>query len=101
MQNFRHADGTLSSLPTLCIDTGMGLERMARVLQSKQNNFQIDQFQTLVDGIRDLLKSEKLPVSKRQQRVQEFKKSINEFCQLDSTLMMKTLVFMKRSLPII
>ncbi|KAI9279025.1 alanyl-tRNA synthetase [Umbelopsis sp. AD052] len=61
MQNFRHADGTLSSLPTLCIDTGMGLERMARVLQSKENNFQIDQFQSLVDGIRDLLKSEKLP----------------------------------------
>lgn len=63
MQNFRHADGTLSSLPTLCIDTGMGLERMARVLQSKPNNFQIDQFQTLVGGIRDVLKLENLPVS--------------------------------------
>lgn len=63
MQNFRHADGTLTSLPTLCIDTGMGLERMARVLQSKQNTFQIDQFQHLVTGIRNLLKTENLPVS--------------------------------------
>jgi alanyl-tRNA synthetase len=71
MQNFRHADGTLSSLPTLCIDTGMGLERMARVLQSKQNNFQIDQFQTLVGGIRDLLKSENLPVGTTQLIEQE------------------------------
>ncbi|KAJ2957606.1 hypothetical protein NQZ79_g6713 [Umbelopsis isabellina] len=61
MQNFRHADGTLSSLPTLCIDTGMGLERMARVLQSKENTFQIDQFQHLVSGIRGLLKKQKLP----------------------------------------
>lgn len=62
MQNFRHADGTLSSLPTLCIDTGMGLERMARVLQSKENTFQIDQFQHLVSGIRGLLKKQNLPV---------------------------------------
>ncbi|GAB5589560.1 hypothetical protein Unana1_04460 [Umbelopsis nana] len=61
MQNFRHADGSLTSLPTLCIDTGMGLERMARVLQSKQNTFQIDQFQNLVKGIRILLKAENLP----------------------------------------
>ncbi|KAM3581720.1 hypothetical protein VKS41_005882 [Umbelopsis sp. WA50703] len=61
MQNFRHADGSLSSLPTLCIDTGMGLERMARVLQSKENTFQIDQFQHLVSGIRDILRKQNLP----------------------------------------
>jgi alanyl-tRNA synthetase len=78
MQNFRHADGTLSSLPTLCIDTGMGLERMARVLQSKPNNFQIDQFQTLVGGIRDVLKSENLPVSIRYTIKQGTRANINK-----------------------
>lgn len=33
MENYRTADGKLTSLPTPCIDTGMGLERMAAVLQ--------------------------------------------------------------------
>ncbi|CAO3642950.1 unnamed protein product [Cunninghamella echinulata] len=57
MQNYRTADGQLTELPTICIDTGMGLERMACVLQGKQNNFQIDQFKILIDGLRLWMKN--------------------------------------------
>ncbi|KAI8097343.1 alanyl-tRNA synthetase [Halteromyces radiatus] len=52
MENYRSADGLLSKLPIPCIDTGMGLERMACVLQEQQNNFQIDQFRDLISGLR-------------------------------------------------
>lgn len=52
MENYRNPDGQLTRLPTPCIDTGMGLERMACVLQEKQNNFQIDQFRDLISGLR-------------------------------------------------
>ncbi|KAI8991542.1 alanyl-tRNA synthetase [Mycotypha africana] len=55
MEKYRNAKGQLTELPTPCIDTGMGLERMISVLQGKQNNFQIDQFQTLIDGLRDVM----------------------------------------------
>ncbi|KAI8061769.1 alanyl-tRNA synthetase [Gongronella butleri] len=52
MENYRQADGQLTKLPKPCIDTGMGLERMACVLQGKNNNFQIDQFHGLITGLR-------------------------------------------------
>ena len=44
----RSKDGTLSPLPNPCVDTGMGLERMAAVLQEEQNNYNIDLFIKLV-----------------------------------------------------
>ena len=44
----RSKDGTLSPLPNPCVDTGMGLERMAAVLQEEQNNYDIDLFKKLV-----------------------------------------------------
>ncbi|CEI99681.1 Putative Alanyl-tRNA synthetase [Rhizopus microsporus] len=56
MEKYRDAEGNLSDLPTPCIDTGMGLERMLTVLQGKQNNFQVDQFKVVIDGLRDILK---------------------------------------------
>ncbi|KAI9274435.1 alanyl-tRNA synthetase [Phascolomyces articulosus] len=63
MENYRTADGQLTKLPTPCIDTGMGLERMASVLQDKRNNFQVDQFQHLISGLREVLKKKNVQVS--------------------------------------
>ncbi|KAI9272014.1 alanyl-tRNA synthetase [Sporodiniella umbellata] len=63
MEKYRHADGSLSDLPISCIDTGMGLERMLSVLQSRQNNYQIDQFKPLIDGLRNVLKANGIEAS--------------------------------------
>lgn len=48
MQFDRQADGTLDPLPRPCVDTGMGLERIASILQGKHNNYDIDLFQHLI-----------------------------------------------------
>ncbi|NQZ54540.1 MAG: alanine--tRNA ligase [Piscirickettsiaceae bacterium] len=54
MQFDRAADGTLSPLPKPSVDTGMGLERLAAVLQHVHNNYDIDLFQRLIKAIQDL-----------------------------------------------
>jgi alanyl-tRNA synthetase len=60
MQYDRQADGTLVDLPRPSVDTGMGLERMAAVLQGVHSNYDIDLFQALIKsagkltGTRDL-----------------------------------------------
>jgi len=48
MQYDRAADGTLSDLPKPSVDTGMGLERLAAVMQGVHSNYQIDLFQHLI-----------------------------------------------------
>ncbi|KDO31078.1 alanyl-tRNA synthetase [Saprolegnia parasitica CBS 223.65] len=48
MQHDRAADGTLSALPRPCVDTGMGLERMASVMQGVISNYHTDLFTPLL-----------------------------------------------------
>ena len=48
MQYNRAADGEMSPLPRQSVDTGMGLERIAAVMQSVHSNYEIDLFQRLL-----------------------------------------------------
>lgn len=50
MQFNRQADGTMEPLPKPSVDTGMGLERIAAVLQHVNSNYDIDLFRTLNPG---------------------------------------------------
>ncbi|WP_443091187.1 alanine--tRNA ligase [Basfia succiniciproducens] len=54
MQFNRHADGTMEKLPKPSVDTGMGLERIAAVLQHVNSNYNIDIFQTLIKKVAQL-----------------------------------------------
>ncbi|MEB8480517.1 alanine--tRNA ligase [Cronobacter malonaticus] len=51
MQFNRQADGTMEPLPKPSVDTGMGLERIAAVLQHVNSNYEIDLFQKLIQAV--------------------------------------------------
>ena len=54
MQFNRDASGTMTPLPRPSIDTGMGLERVAAVMQGKQSNFDTDLLRPLLDRVAEL-----------------------------------------------
>ena len=58
MQFNRDAKGTMNKLPKPSVDTGMGLERLAAILQNGHSNYDIDLFQNLIKFIADLSKTE-------------------------------------------
>ncbi|MFV0438625.1 MAG: alanine--tRNA ligase [Desulfopila sp.] len=54
MQFYRDEEGTMTPLPKPSIDTGMGLERVAAVLQGKFNNYDSDLFSPIIDRLEHL-----------------------------------------------
>ena len=55
MQFDRSADGKLTPLPAPSVDTGMGLERIAAVMQGVHSNYEIDLFAKLIDAAADII----------------------------------------------
>jgi alanyl-tRNA synthetase len=51
MQFDRDSSGRLEPLPAPCVDTGMGLERIAAIVQGKRSNYDTDLFQPLIGAI--------------------------------------------------
>jgi alanyl-tRNA synthetase len=54
MQYNREQDGRLSPLPKPSIDTGMGLERIAAVVQGVQSNYDTDLFQGIIERVKEI-----------------------------------------------
>lgn len=55
MQYNRTADGKTTPLPKPSVDTGMGLERIAAVLQGVHSNYEIDLFKNLLQAVGELI----------------------------------------------
>ena len=53
MQNERFADGSMTDLEMQSIDTGMGLERIAALLQGTHDNYETDLFKALIEASAD------------------------------------------------
>ncbi len=54
MQYYQDLEGTRTPLPAPSVDTGMGLERAAAVLQGKPNVYETDLFRPIIDAVRSL-----------------------------------------------
>lgn len=55
MQFNRSADGVMNPLPKPSVDTGMGIERIAAIMQGVHSNYEIDIFQNLIKAAADIL----------------------------------------------
>ena len=60
MQFNRHPDGTMEPLPKPSVDTGMGLERIAAVLQHVNSNYEIDLFKKLIKDAAQIIPTKDL-----------------------------------------
>ncbi len=60
MQFDRSADGTLTPLPKPSVDTGMGLERLAAILQGVHSNYETDLFVALINAAAHLTRTQDL-----------------------------------------
>ena len=60
MQYNRSKDGTLNPLPRPSVDTGMGLERLAAILQGVHSNYEIDIFKNLINAAAELTHTDDL-----------------------------------------
>ena len=60
MQYDRDAGGALNPLPRPSVDTGMGLERLAAILQGVHSNYEIDLFQALIKAVAALASTDNL-----------------------------------------
>jgi len=55
MQYNRQSDGTMENLPKPSVDTGMGLERIAAIMQGVHSNYEIDIFQGLIKSAASII----------------------------------------------
>lgn len=60
MQFNRQSDGTMEPLPKPSVDTGMGIERIAAIMQGVHSNYETDIFQTLIKASSDVIGYEDL-----------------------------------------
>ncbi|CAJ2377402.1 MAG: alanine--tRNA ligase/DNA-binding transcriptional repressor [Arenicellales bacterium IbO2] len=61
---FNRSGEKMEKLPKPSVDTGMGLERIAAIMQGVQNNYDIDLFQTLIDAVAEIC-TRQVPKGKR------------------------------------
>jgi len=60
MQFNRQADGTMENLPKPSVDTGMGLERIAAIMQGVHSNYEIDIFENLIGAAAKIIGTDDL-----------------------------------------